>query len=119
MATPVPERQAVRVVECTHLFAVLIEGAFDRQSDLDLLDMALEAGHLTGKQVVVEISRTKDISARLLNALLQHHQRAGSLPWLAGPLSTPARRRLEITGTSKHFPWFSTLQEAEARSRGQ
>ncbi|MEV8321407.1 hypothetical protein AB0Q95_45415 [Streptomyces sp. NPDC059900] len=119
MASSGPAGQAVLVTECTGVFVVLLQGTFDHQRDLDLLDMALEAGHLTAKQVIIDLSRTKDLSARMLNTLLRQRHRAGSLPWLAGPLSAPVTRRLEITGTLKHFTVFATLREAAAHNRDQ
>ncbi|MEV8321404.1 hypothetical protein AB0Q95_45400 [Streptomyces sp. NPDC059900] len=110
-------RQAVVVTEWTNLFVVLIEGDFAQPIDLDLLGMALEVGHLTGKQVAVDVSRIQTMSAEVLNVLLQHRHRAGTLPWLVGPLGAPAARRLEITGTLPHFRIFPALPEALDCSR--
>ncbi|MGW8487458.1 hypothetical protein [Streptomyces sp. NPDC055886] len=105
---PIPE-QAVRIFERPRQIVVVVEGDVEA---VHRLDMAVELGRITGKQVVVDLSGVGFFSGAVLHVLLAQLRRGGGLPWLAGPLSTVALRRLEVTGTAPHFRIFPTLFEA-------
>ncbi|MFB7969550.1 hypothetical protein [Streptomyces rubiginosohelvolus] len=104
--------QAVRIFERPRRIVVVVEGDVEELEAVHRLDMAVELGRITGKQVVVDLSGVGFFSGAVLHVLLAQLRRGGGLPWLAGPLSTVALRRLEVTGTAPHFRIFPTLFEA-------
>ncbi|MGW5737118.1 hypothetical protein [Streptomyces sp. NPDC055261] len=108
---PVPE-QLVVVAELECQFLIFIGADVREEWSLEGLAMGVELGRLSGKRVVVDLSEAAFFSAEVLNELLRPACRGERLPRLAGPLSSPALQRLEVTGTLKLFEVFPTLSDA-------
>ncbi|MER5883716.1 hypothetical protein ABT160_07795 [Streptomyces sp. NPDC001941] len=77
---------------------------------------AVEQGRASGKRLIVDLAGLTVLTRDLLNVLLVPIRRGGQLPWLAGPLSTQALRRLRVTGTYPLFEVFPTLAAALRRA---
>ncbi|GAA2338685.1 GAF domain-containing protein [Streptomyces kunmingensis] len=108
---------AVAVAERRNHFVVRIEHELELPADLDLLETALHKGAMTGKRVVADLSKIEYLSAETLGCLLSPARRGQALPWLAGPVSTPALGRLRVTGTLRAFRVFPSLCEATREAR--
>ncbi|MEU6844139.1 STAS domain-containing protein [Streptomyces sp. NPDC046716] len=108
--------QAVLVTELNRQVVILLGDNVKDEWSLRGLLASFELGRRSGKKIVVDLSGVEFFSAEALCALLQPVRKGEDPLCLAGPLSSRALRRLEVTGTSRFFTIFPTLVDALAQT---
>ncbi|MGW2919320.1 STAS domain-containing protein [Streptomyces angustmyceticus] len=87
---------------------VVLQGDLDHD-DQDLLRLTMRTARLSGKQVIIDLSRVSFLDVATVGTLL----RAGNAPLcLAGPLALNPQRVLALTWTEGVFRVFPSLADA-------
>ncbi|MGW3009185.1 STAS domain-containing protein [Streptomyces sp. NPDC001219] len=98
----------VAIEDYQHACVVVLQGDLDHD-DQDLLRLTMRTARLSGKHVIIDLSRVSFLDVATVGTLL----RAGKAPLcLAGPLALNPQRVLELTGTEGVFRVFPSLADA-------